>query len=74
MALSHDLPIYRDTMKLLSLTIEKAKCYPRFFRYTVSEKMVNFNLDMFILICRANISYEKTSIMIKLLIKYNNDA
>ena len=23
MALSHELPIYRDTMKLLSLTIEK---------------------------------------------------
>ncbi len=44
MALSHDLPIYRDTMKLLSLTIEKAKCYPRFYRYTVGEKMVNCDL------------------------------
>jgi len=54
MALSHELPIYRDTMKLLSLTIEKAKCYPRFYRYTVGEKMVNINLDMLSLIYRAN--------------------
>ena len=44
MALSHELPIYRDTMKLLSLTIEKTKCYPRFYRYTVGEKMVNCDL------------------------------
>lgn len=44
MALSHDLPIYRDTMKLLSLIIEKTKCYPRFYLYTVGEKMVNINL------------------------------
>ena len=54
MALFHELPIYRDTMKLLSLTIEKAKCYPRFYRYTVGEKMVNINLDMLSLIYRAN--------------------
>ena len=54
MALSHELPIYLDTMKLLSLTIEKTKCYPRFYRYTVGEKMVNINLDMLSLIYRAN--------------------
>jgi hypothetical protein len=54
MALSHDLPIYLDTMKLLSLTIEKTKCYPRFYRYTVGEKMVNINLELLFLIYRAN--------------------
>ncbi|BCS86144.1 hypothetical protein prwr041_20370 [Prevotella herbatica] len=68
MALSYDLPIYRDTMKLLSLTIEKAKCYPRFYRYTVGEKMVNINLELLSLIYRANSSYEK-SMMFKLLNK-----
>ena len=74
MALSHDLPIYLATMKLLSLTIEKTKCYPRFYRYTVGEKMVNSNLDMLSLIYRANSNDEKISMMIELLIKYNNDA
>lgn len=58
MALSHDLPIYLDTMKLLSLTIEKTKCYPRFYRYTVGEKMVNINLELLSLIYRANSSDE----------------
>ena len=66
MALSHELPIYRDTMKLLSLTIEKAKCYPRFYRYTVGEKMVNINLDMLSLIYRANSSYNKLPIITQL--------
>ncbi|WP_018464306.1 four helix bundle protein [Segatella paludivivens] len=68
MALSHELPIYRDIMKLLSLTIEKTKCYPRFYRYTVGEKMVNINLDI------EQIEMMKISMMIELLIKYNNDA
>jgi hypothetical protein len=71
MALSHDLPIYLATMKLLSLTIEKTKCYPRFYRYTVGEKMVNSNLDMLSLIYRANSSYEKISILSEFLDKYN---
>ena len=71
MALSQELPIYRDTMKLLSLTIEKTKCYPRFYRYTVGEKMVNINLDMLSLIYRANSSYEKISILSDFLDKYN---
>ena len=73
MALSHELPIYCDTMKLLSLTIEKTKCYPRFYRYTVGKKMVNINLEILSLIYKANRSSEK-SMMIELLIKYNNGA
>ena len=72
MALSHELPIYLDTMKLLSLTIEKTKCYPRFYRYTVGEKMVNINLDMLSLIYRANSSYEKISILSDFLDKYKD--
>ena len=66
MALSHELPIYLDTMKLLSLTIEKTKSYPRFYRYTVGEKMVNINLDMLSLIYRANSSYNKLPIITQL--------
>lgn len=72
MGLSHELPIYRDTMKLLSLTIEKTKCYPRFYRYTVGEKMVNINLDMLSLIYRANSSYKKISILSDFLDKYKD--
>ena len=66
MALSHDLPIYLATMKLLSLTIEKTKCYPRFYRYTVGEKMVNINLELLSLIYRANSSYNKLPIITQL--------
>ena len=59
---------------MLGMVIERVKNYPRFYRYTIGEKMVNINLDMLSLIYRANSSYEKISMMIELLIKYNNDA
>ena len=54
---------------MLGMVIERVKNYPRFYRYTIGEKMVNINLDMLSLIYRANSSYEKISMMIKLLIK-----
>ena len=44
---------------MLGMVINRVKDYPRFYRYTIGEKMVNVNLDMLSLIYRANSSYEK---------------
>ena len=43
---------------MLGMVIERVKNYPRFYRYTVGEKMVNINLELMSLIYRANSSYE----------------
>ena len=56
---------------MLGMVIERVKNYPRFYRYTIGEKMVNINLDMLSLIYRANSSYEKISILSDFLDKYN---
>ena len=71
MSQSDHLPIYKDTFTMLGMVIERVKNYPRFYRYTIGEKMVNINLDMLSLIYRANSSYEKISILSDFLDKYN---
>ena len=57
---------------MLGMVIERVKNYPRFYRYTIGEKMVNINLDMLSLIYRANSSYEKISILSDFLDKYKD--
>ena len=63
MALSEELPLYRDTLRLLNLIIEKTKSYPRYYRYTLGERMVNVNLDMLSLIFEANSTYNKIPVL-----------
>ena len=46
MALSEDLPLYRDTLRLLSLLIPLSQGFPRFFRYNMGNRMIELNLDM----------------------------
>src|SRR5574344_1156644 len=46
MSLSEELPLYKDTLNLLNLTLEKTKSYPKYYRYTLGEKMININLDI----------------------------
>lgn len=43
MSLSEELPLYKDTLKLLNLTLEKTKSYTIYYRYTLGEKMININ-------------------------------
>ena len=43
---------------MLGMVIERVKDYPRFYRYTIGEKMVNINLELLFLIYRANSSDE----------------
>ena len=71
MALSEELPLYRDTLRLLNLTIEKVKSYPRYYRYTLGERMVNVNLDMLSLIYEANSTYDKIPVLGVFLNKYH---
>ena len=70
MSLSEELPLYRDTLKLLNLTWEKTKSYPKYYRYTLGERMVNINLDMLSLIYKANSNYDKIPILTEFLNKY----
>ena len=46
MALSEDLPFYRDTLRLLNLLIPLSQGFPRFFRYNMGNRMIELNLDM----------------------------
>lgn len=70
MSLSEDLPIYRDTYRLLNNLLRLTQEFPRFFRYNLSNRMVDLNLDMLSLIYRANSSYEKVGVIIEFQDKY----
>lgn len=70
MALSEDLPLYRDSLRLLNQLIPLTQGFPRFFRYGIGSRMVELNLDMLSLIYKANSNYEKVSIITEFLDKY----
>ena len=59
MALSEELPLYRDTYRLLNNLLILTQDFPRFFRYSMGSRMVDLTLDMLSLIYKANSSYEK---------------
>ena len=46
MALSEDLPLYRDTYRLLNNLLALTQDFPRFFRYSMGSRMVDLTLDM----------------------------
>lgn len=71
MGLSEELPIYRDTYRLqCELLTLVQNSFPRFFRYTVGNRMVDINLDMLSLIYRINSSFDKRPLLTELLDKY----
>ncbi|MEY8611615.1 hypothetical protein AALM74_20855 [Parabacteroides segnis] len=45
MALSEDLPLYRDTLRLLNLLNPLSQGFLRFFRYNMGNRMIELNLD-----------------------------
>jgi hypothetical protein len=63
MALSEELPLYKDCLALLNRVIPLTKDFPRFFRYGIGSRMIDFNLEMISLIYQANSSYEKVKIL-----------
>jgi hypothetical protein len=70
MALSEELPLYKDCLALLNRVIFLTKDFPRFFRYGIGSRMVDLNLEMISLIYQANSSYEKVKILEEFLNKY----
>ncbi|WP_273160115.1 hypothetical protein [Bacteroides fluxus] len=49
MASSEDLPLYRDTLRLLNLLIPLSQGFPRFYKYSLGTRMVDVCLDMSII-------------------------
>jgi hypothetical protein len=70
MALSEELPLYKDCLDLLNKLLRLTKDFPRFFRYSMGNRMVDLNLDMLSLIYRANSSYEKVAVLVVFMDKY----
>lgn len=44
MALSEELPLYRDTYRLLNNLLILTQDFPRFFRYSMGSRMVDLTL------------------------------
>lgn len=50
-------------MQLLNMVINRTKSYPRYYRYTIGDKMVNLSMRMLALIYKANRSYNKVPVL-----------
>jgi hypothetical protein len=54
MALYYDLPVYRDTYKLILKIFELTKDFPKDYKYTLGQDMKRDALQLVISIYRAN--------------------
>lgn len=70
MALSEELPIYRDTYLLLDEVLSLTDVFPRFFRYSVGNRMVELNLDMLSLVYRANSGGDRVGAITEFIDRY----
>ena len=59
MALSEELPLYRDTYRLLNNLLILTQDFPRFFRYSMGSRMVDLTLDMLSLIYKRTAAMKK---------------
>ena len=59
MALSHELPIYKDTYKLILIIFEQTKYFSREYKYTLGQDMKRDSIQLVRSIYRANRSIEK---------------
>lgn len=57
MALSHELPIYKDTYKLILLVFEYTKEFAREYKYTLGQDMKRDSIQLVRSIYRANRIY-----------------
>ena len=57
--LTSELPIYRDAFKLLSLVIDYVNVFPKLYKHTVGQKLINVSLDLFEYIQLANRSFRE---------------
>ena len=59
MALSHELPIYKDTYKLILIIFEQTKHFSREYKYTLGQDMKRDSIQLVRSIYRANRSRDK---------------
>ena len=59
MALSHELPIYKDTYKLILLIFKRTKDFSREYKYTLGQDMKRDSIRLVRSIYRANRSRDK---------------
>jgi hypothetical protein len=59
MALYYDLPVYRDTYRLILRIFEVTKDFPRDYKYTLGQDMKRDALQLVRSIYRANRSRDK---------------
>ncbi|MEW6606777.1 MAG: four helix bundle protein [bacterium] len=59
MALTHDLPIYRDVYKLILQVFNFTKDFPREYKYTLGQDMKRYAIVLVRSIYRANRSLDK---------------
>lgn len=59
MALSHELPIYKDTYKLILLIFEHTKDFSREYKYTLGQDMNRYSIMLVRSIYRANRNVSK---------------
>ena len=59
MALYYNLPVYKDTYKLILLIFDLTKDFPREYKYTLGQDMKRDGLKLVRSIYRANRSHDK---------------
>lgn len=67
MALSHELPIYKDTYKLILLIFERTKNFSREYKYTLGQDMKRDSICLVHSIYRANRNIDKLQYLEKFL-------
>ena len=63
MALYYDLPVYRDTYKLILKILEITKDFPKEYKYTLGQDMKRDALQLVRSIYRANKSAQKKELL-----------
>lgn len=61
MAIASSLPIYQQTYELVSNLVTWTENFPRKYKYTLGEKLINVALELFEYIQIANMSIENRS-------------
>lgn len=54
MKLTSELPIYRDTFELVSLVFDYVPAFPKLFKYSIGQRMLDTSLALFEYIQLAN--------------------
>lgn len=72
--LAETLPIYRDTFDLVSIIADYVEKFPKMYKYTLGEKMLNVSLELFEYLQLANRAIKapdkRTAMLERFLLKF----